>query len=239
MGFYQELSRYYDEIFAVDAGEMAFVGTLLQDAKRILDVGCGTGNKTVHFSAKAIEVVAVDLDEEMIAKAKVLNARSNIHYDVVNMLDIGEAFKGRHFDGITCLGNTLVHLPSPEAIQAVLEKMRALLAPGGVCIVQILNYDRIIAAKAHTLPVLDTLNTRFMRGYEWRDGKMHFVTALELKKTGQVLHNDIVLYPLRKDEFTRMLRDAGFRQVDYYGSYQGEPHNDTSFVTIAVCRSGP
>lgn len=236
MGFYQELSRYYDEIFAVNAEEMAFVRTLLQGATRILDIGCGTGNKTVHFGANAAEVVAVDLDEEMITKAKALNARSNIRYDVINMLEIDQAFRGMRFDGVVCLGNTLVHLPSPEAIQAVLEKIRVLLAAGGVCIVQILNYDRIIALKAHTLPVINTPNTRFTRDYEWRDGEMHFVTALELKKTGQTLHNDIVLYPLRKGEFGRMLRNAGFRQVDYYGSYLDGPHDDTSFVTIAVCR---
>lgn len=236
MGFYQELSRFYDEIFAVDTEEMAFVRTLLQGAKRILDIGCGTGNKTVHFSANAEEVAAVDLDEEMIAKAKALNARDNIRYGVVNMLDIGRAFSGTHFDGIACLGNTLVHLPSTKAIQTTLEEMRALLAPGGVCVIQILNYDRIIAKKIQTLPVIETPNVRFMRGYEWHGGEMHFVTALELKKTKQVLHNDIVLYPLGKNDFSRMLLNARFRQTDYYGSYQGVAYTEASFVTIAVCR---
>ena len=235
MNFYQELSRYYDEVFAVDDNEMSFIAGLLRDKKRILDIGCGTGNKTVHFSTQHNNISGIDLDEGMIAKAKAANTHSNIHYDVVNMLDIDTTFAGVQFDGILCLGNTLVHLPSTDAIQEVLHKVHGLLSANGIFILQILNYDRIIADKVEELPVIDTPNTRFLRRYSWKQGKMHFVTTLEIKKTGQALHNDIILYPLCKQELANMLDTAGFVKIDYFGSYQGAAYQNDSFVNIAVC----
>lgn len=235
MSFYQELSRYYDEVFAVDDNEMRFIAGLLQDKKHILDIGCGTGNKTVHFSTRRNKITGIDLDAGMIAKAKATNSQSNIHYDVINMLDIDTNFVPGQFDGILCLGNTLVHLPSADVIQSMLHKIYGALSPNGEFILQILNYDRIIANKVESLPVIDTPNTRFLRRYSWEQGKMHFVTTLEIKQTGQALHNDIVLYPLCKTELANMLLAAGFTKIDYFGSYQGAEYQHDSFVNIAVC----
>lgn len=235
MSFYQELSRYYDEIFAVDAAEMSFITGQLQGKTALLDVGCGTGNKTVHFSEAVASVVGVDMDEGMIAKAHIANSRANIRYTVLRMQDVGTTFKEGQFDGIVCLGNTLVHLPSPADIQNFLHAVSALLGKGGVFILQILNYNRLIAKNITSLPALETPHVCFTRGYAWQGTTMHFVTSLRIKATGETLHNDIVLYPLRKEELTAMLAAAGFAQPQYVGSYQGGPHEDDSFVTIALC----
>lgn len=235
MSFYQELSRYYDEIFAVDDEEMRFVKGLLRGKADLLDVGCGTGNKTVHFSAGASSIVAIDMDEGMIAKAQSVNSRDSISYSVLKMQDAGTAFQKARFDGILCLGNTLVHLTSSLHIRAFLRAVHGLLRPGGVFVLQILNYDRLMARNITSLPALETPNVRFTRGYAWDGADMHFVTSLHVRATGKILRNDIVLYPLRKEELTTMLLAAGFPHPGYFGSYQGAPHGDDSFVTIARC----
>ncbi len=235
MSFYQELSRYYDEIFPVDEQEMRFVTGLVRGRAAVLDIGCGTGNKTVHFSAGASGITGIDSDGGMIAKAQRGNSRANIRYVVQDMRGIGAAFKDTPFDGILCLGNTLVHLPSPRAIGELLGDVYGLLRPGGVFVFQILNYDRLMARNITSLPDLETPHVRFTRRYAWNGADMHFVTSIHIKATGETLHNDIILYPLRKDELTAMLTAAGFPQPDYFGSYQGGPHGEDSFVTLARC----
>lgn len=40
------------------------------DAKSILEIGCGTGKNTAYLLTKAATIVAADLSEEMLAKAK-------------------------------------------------------------------------------------------------------------------------------------------------------------------------
>ncbi len=236
MDFYQELSRYYDEIFAASAAEMSFINQNIPQGAAVLDIGCGTGNKTVHLASRAAFIDAIDLDEGMIAKAGLDNARPNIRYAALDMNEINKDFAGKRFDAVLCLGNTLVHLLSPEAIGDFLGKTRALLTPNGAFIMQILNYDRIITQNVTDLPLIDTPHVRFLRRYDWKDGEMHFVTAIEIKSTGERLVNDIPLYPLRKAELENLLAGAGFGQVELFGSYQGAPLNEDSFLVMAVCR---
>ncbi|MDR2946447.1 MAG: class I SAM-dependent methyltransferase [Candidatus Adiutrix sp.] len=235
MAFYQQISDYYDALFPADAEEMAFVRGLLPSGATALDIGCGTGNKTVFLAEGAAWVEGVDLDAAMIARAVADNARPNIRYRTLHMDGLGKTFAGQRFDAIVCLGNTLVHLPSPEGIQAFLADMAGLLAASGCVIVQILNYDRILDRDALELPVLETPHIRFTRAYR-RDGRLlRFLTALEDKTTGAVLRNDIPLYPLRMGELTAMLRGVGLGS-HYFGSYQGDAHTADSFVTIAHCQ---
>ncbi len=223
-------------LFPVDAGEMAFVRRLLPQEANILDIGCGTGNKTIFLAEGAAWVEGVDLDPDMIARATPDNPRPNIRYRTLNMRGLGVTFSEQRFDAIVCLGNTLVHLPSLEEIRAFLVSIAELLAPSGCFILQILNYDRILDRDALELPVLQTPQIKFTRTYR-RDGRLlRFLTVLEDKRTGAVLRNDIPLYPLRRSELTAILKGVGLGAIEYFGSYQGAPHTDDSFVTIAHCR---
>ncbi len=234
MNFYQQLSVYYDEIFAVRPEELRFPAAQVAGRERLLDIGCGTGNKTVHFSSVASSIVAIDLDAGMIAKAGQNHARANIRYEVMDMLDIGRHFPAASFGGILCLGNTLVHLDSPASIQGLLDKTHRLLAPQGRLVLQILNYDRILDGNVEHLPDLDTEHVVFKRRYARQGGLLRFITTLEVKGGGQPLTSDIPLYPLRKDELAASLERAGYSGLEFYGGFQGEPHTADSFITLVV-----
>ncbi len=237
MSFYQELSRHYDDIFAVDQAEMRFIAALLEGARHLLDIGCGTGNRTEHLAAPGRRIIGIDLDEGMIARAKAKKAAglNGIDYDVLDMTEIDKKFKGTAFDGMVCLGNTLVHLPV-EGISRMIGKAHALLVDGGLLVIQILNYDRILDNGICTLPDIDTKQATFTRAYSRACDGLHFLTSLRLKECGRVFHNDIILFPLRRNTLAGMLADAGFHTPDWYGSYSGTPLNQDSFVAIAACR---
>ena len=237
MDFYTALSAYYDEIFAVTPEDMALVARLLPPHGRILDVGCGTGNKTVLLD-NAADIHAIDLDGGMIAQARGRHARPHIVYSQMDMRHLtrhfGKEGKATSFDAFVCLGNTLVHLPEHEA-GFFLQSVRALLREGGAGVIQILNYDRILDKNISELPVLETEHTTFIRRYRWEKGEMHFVTSITLRATGEKLESDIVLYPLRTRKLEHLLLAAGFRTVNWYGSFAGGPLTGDSFVSIAHC----
>ena len=234
MGFYQELSRYYDEVFPVNDNEMRFVSTLLKGRVGLLDVGCGTGNKTVRLVRPGRKIVAVDLDADMIATAATANRRPDIDYRVADMLKLGEEFPPASFDAAVCLGNTLVHLTEPGGVETFLRDMAALLSPGGLFIVQILNYDRIIDDNVGTLPRLEGEHAVFTRSYDWREGRLHFVTELEVRESGEKYDNDIILRPLRKHDLDEILKEAGFTTMEHYGGYAGTPYAKDSFHLIVA-----
>lgn len=236
MTFYSSISEYYDSIFPVDEKEMAFVKIRLDGRKAMLDIGCGTGNKTVHLAEEGRKIEAFDGDAAMIAAAKRQNSAPGLEYRVLDMAALGKAFVPQSFDAALCLGNTLAHLPGPDEAAALLRSLYALLQPGGLAIIQILNYERILREKAFELPLLDNDKIRFTRHYRPADCGLRFITRLVIKKTGQEIDNDIPLYPLQKRELDLMLADAGFSLAEHYGSYQGEPLKPDSFPLIVLAR---
>lgn len=236
MTFYDDLSRYYDEIFPVDAAEMAFVSGQVAGKRRLLDVGCGTGNKTVHCAAKDVQVTGIDRDPAMITRAKTDNARSNISYEVLDMSLLGVRYAPGSFDAAVCLGNTLVHLADRAAIDALLGDLGGLLAAEGVAVIQILNYDRILDGHITSLPDLESEHALFTRSYEAEGPLLRFITRLTEKSSGRSLDNAVPLYPLRREELARGLAAAGFHTVEWYGNYRGDPLTADSFALIAVCR---
>lgn len=238
MNFYTALSTYYDEIFAVSQADMDFIGSLVSPNGRVLDVGCGTGNKTVLIK-NAASIAAIDLDAGMIAYARKHHAHPHIHYQQMDMRHISKHFAQNNvaedrFDTILCLGNTLVHLPEHE-LGRFLHSVAGLLRADGASVIQILNYDRILDKNINELPVIETKHTTFTRSYRWLNGEMHFSTSITLRATGEKVENDIILYPLRTKALEQLLMAAGFRTITWYGSFSGGPLTEDSFVSIAHC----
>ena len=91
-----------------------------------LEIGCGTGKNTVRLLEKAATVTAVDLSEEMLAKAKQKLNSSNVTFiqaDITKPWD----FVNKQYD---LVGFSLV-LEHIELLQPVLEKAAAALKVGG------------------------------------------------------------------------------------------------------------
>ena len=238
MDFYTALSAYYDEIFAVSQSDMRFIDGLIPARGRVLDVGCGTGNKTVLLK-NAASIAAIDLDAGMIGYARQHHALPHIRYYQMDMRHLAEHFgsggpEAGAFDAVLCLGNTLVHLPE-NALGPFLRSVRGVLHGDGISAIQILNYDRILDRGITELPVIETEHTIFTRHYRWVEQSMHFVTSITLRATGERLENDIVLYPVRTKSLEKLLLSAGFRNVRWYGSFSGGELTDDSFVSIAHC----
>jgi Methylase involved in ubiquinone/menaquinone biosynthesis len=233
---YSRISPYYDSIFPADTDSLRFCTEALPGKQRLLDVGCGTGNKTLHFVAPGRRIVGTDADPDMIAEAARRNADPSISFEVLDMRELEPHFEPASFDGVLCLGNTLVHLTEPEALAGALGAFHRLLEPGGLCLIQILNYDRILDNAVSELPSLDTDTIRFERRYRRQGRTLLFMTDLLVKSTGERIASSTELYPLRPSELEKGLAQAGFSSTRLYGGYDGSPHTPESFATITVSR---
>ena len=232
MSLYSDLSDFYDMVFAVSEAELAFVSSSLPPETRLLDVGCGTGNKTVIFAQKVRSVVGIDPDASMINKAKKNNSGNNLSYEVGDMESLATSFGPGAFTAVTCMGNTLVHITEPTLIQKVINDIYGLLVDGGVFIGQILHYDYILGNKITSLPILETDKVIFERGYDLSQKPIKFMTVIHDKEKGAQFHNETPLYPLLRKELEDMLSIAGFKNSEFFGSYAGEPLKDDSLPLI-------
>ncbi len=241
MDLYNCLADYYDEIFPfLDNKKAFFKPWMLADKmKKVLDIGCATGEFAFYAESFAKSVIAIDLDEELLKRAKQKKAKSEsqVEYYQMNMLDIGQRFQ-KQFHLLTCLGNTLVHLQSLQEIKNFMADCQKILLEKGVFIFQIVNYDRIIKQNIKSLPEIDKSQYQFKRYYDYdRDAKLiRFRTELILKESSQSFSNEHFLYPLKWKEINNILSDLGFR-AEFFGDFSGSDYTADSPALIAVCFS--
>lgn len=236
MSFYKSLSDYYDDLFPVAAGEMDFLINQVKGVECLLDIGCGTGNKTILFKDAAKVVFGIDIDHDMLEKAREKHGAPNVTYVECDLESLDKEFTPEGIDAVLCLGNVLAHFNSLRRIQSALIKIGESTSVGGKLIVQILNYDRIIKNRIEELPVLETDKVKFMRHTKWHNDKIFFLTTLAVKGTGKVYSSNTQFYALTRDELEQSLFLAGFEGVKYYGDFDGGPWDEDSFLTLAVAQ---
>ncbi|MFH1144167.1 MAG: class I SAM-dependent methyltransferase, partial [Candidatus Eisenbacteria bacterium] len=194
MSFYTDFAEHYERIFPLREETFAFLAAALpRGGRRVLDVGCGSGHYCGRFATQGLDAVGIDLDAAMIAAAH--DRYPAAHFERLDMRGIGTL--AGPFDLVFCIGNTLAHLPQ-EALPAFLAALHRLLAPDGRWVLQVVNWDRILAAGREEFPVL-----RFAGGIafhrEYRDlseERVRFITRLEAG-SGVCFAGEADLYPVR------------------------------------------
>lgn len=243
MGFYEEISRVYERIFPAGETQVRFLLDALGESpsKRLLDVACGTGAYSRALARKGYTVTGIDLDPAMIDKARVKAREEGIPvaFETGDMRNLG-AF--RDCGSIICLGNSLPHLLTPHEIQGTLGEMYKALAIGGVVVLQVVNYNRMLSKRLPSLPeIRDSEGSLvFKRFYDYRDdGLIDFRTELSVGTAGreQVYRNTVPLRPILVEELTDWLESAGFGQIRAWGGFDRSPHGIENAATVVEARS--
>ena len=242
MAFYESIAEHYDHIFPLNPAQVDFVLGCLedQDKKRILDVGCGTGNLCIALGPHFKEVIGIDPDEEMLgrAMAKLSGHREEPIFQKGGMLDLLSHKEWQGVDAVLCFGNTLVHLGSEEEILDFLVQAKQLLIPGGNLIIQIINYDRIFKQNIDGLPTIENDEIKFVRNYHYTEAEnsLDFETILTLKKSGKVIRNNVQLFPIRSEQLLTLLKKAGFIDILFYGNFKKEAFSIDSIPLVIEAR---
>ena len=243
MSFYGLLMNYYDDIFPLNPVTLNFLQKHFQKhhATRILDLACGSGNYSTAMAEKGFDVTGLDLDENMIelAKKKIALRKESKeaglpHFVPGNMLYLSKHLREK-FHGVFCIGNSLVHLDSDEKLKTGLNEAAGILKPGGVLIIQIVNYDRILEQNIKELPPIVVKNKKvvFRRLYQYDkiNQVIHFTGELSVEGKGS-FRETVPLIPLRREKLHAILVDTGFTGLHYWGTFSEEPWKPDSSATI-------
>lgn len=242
MGFYEELSRYYDIIFPAAPATVNFIEKAANGKKYMLDVACGTGNYAIELVKKGFIVDGIDLDSEMI-KAGINKAKAenlDINFVQGNMKDIKTLFYGKKYDLIYCIGNSLVHLDNEDEISQLISDIANLTNDNGTLLIQIVNYDRILDFNIDHLPTISRkeAGVEFVRNYvhDKTSGKILFNTEIHISNEDKThkYENSVALLPLRKDVLINIVKKSGFNNIKLYGGFNEEEHTENSFATVLV-----
>jgi glycine/sarcosine N-methyltransferase len=237
MAFYTTLAKHYSTIFPLTQAHITLFKSIISESlKTGLDVGCGTGILTQELQKQGLNMVGIDLSDTMITYAKTLE-NDRLKFKVCDMTKLRESFEDASFDIITCLGNTLVHIPF-EDVEAVLNDFHQLLCDKGTLILQIVNYDMIFNEQKTSLPILENDELVFKRFYEFFDDSNQLKFKAELIDKKQVTHeyDETTLYPLFHSQLTMLLNECFDIQYTL-GSWLMNPYDkehSPSLIIVAI-----
>lgn len=105
------------------------------DAKRILEIGTGTGRITEFLSNAFHEVCGVDISDEMIARARErLREKSNVRLQATDGLHM--PFEDAFFDAVFSF-IVFQHMPDKKTVRKNIEEISRVLKKGGLAKIQL------------------------------------------------------------------------------------------------------
>ena len=155
--YYEAFAADYDWLFDDDtlangaAINHPAAARLLERAGRasaVLDAACGTGSNAAALARRGYRVRATDGSDAMVAMAAARFRREHLEIPVERCLwaDL-PAVVGERFDVVLCIGNSLVHTDSREAMIEALAGLRQMARPGGHVVVDSRNWEKLHAER--------------------------------------------------------------------------------------------
>jgi len=226
--FYDNLASQYDKLFldwdATIREQAAFLEKLFQDHgygrnARILDCACGIGTQAIGLAELGYPVTGSDLSEGALDQARIRAAKHGVEipFARADFCALEETFS-EQFDIVIAMDNALPHMLTEESLAAAIESIINQIAPGGMFVASIRDYDAILMNKPpysppyiHQTP--DGQRVAFQT-WQWEGENYRLVQyIIEDGKTLQTGKFECEYRATRREELTKLLEANGCSKV--------------------------
>ena len=200
------------------------------DAARVLDLACGSGFHARHLAGEGFRVTGIDASAGAIAAGRALAGGDRVEW---REGDITQPLCGEHdsgdagaYDLALLVGNTLSLFSDEADVAAVFGAASAALAPGGVFIAHVIDFDRLRArpVRISREGELDGASVGFEKRIDPApDGA---VITISVSAPGPGGGNEQATQPLREWGARLLVAkalSAGLELIDEFGSLNGSP----------------
>lgn len=185
----------------------------------VLDAATGTGFDSIQLILEGFNVTSLDGSYQMLLKARQNAKKHKIKLSIIHS-DWRRMRKAsiNQYDAIICLGNSISHLFTKNEQLITLSAFYHSLKPGGILIVDHLNYERILktgAFERHTL---------YFTGKDVKAALEYFDTGLF--RFSYTFPFDWIyflhFFPIMEAQFKDLLSTVGFKKITVYGDFNQE-----------------
>jgi len=251
-----QAARYYDLSPDTPADVPFYRGLIPSPEARVLELGCGTGRVLMSLAKGCGYIHGLVLSEAMVAicRWKLEAAGIAVTKAQVEVTDITNFALGQTFDLIIAPYRVLQNLETDAAVTGLFRCVRQHLTPGGSCILNVFRPN----GEAETLrrewctekeklcwevAIEGCRVTCHDRRPRMDSDKMVLYPELIYRRyQGETLVDEAVLriamrcyYP---DEFVQLIVKQGFRVLQQWGGYEGEPYGQGSELVVQFTQDG-
>lgn len=246
-GIYDVLYRDKDYEAECDLLERIFRDHGRGAVRRVLDLGCGTGNHALPLTGRGYGVAGVDLSEAMLAGARQKAAGLGAAAPSFHVGDARSVDLGRRFDAVLMMFAVLGYSHANADLTATLATVRRHLEPGGLFVFDVWYGPGVLTDRpGPRIRTLATATGRVIRTtnpvLDLRHHRCHVhfeVLCLEGDRLVREVREEHVMrfyFPLELD---LALRQAGLtlETLRAFPDYDREP-DERTWNVIGVARAG-
>jgi SAM-dependent methyltransferase len=239
-----EAAQYYDVNPTIPDDLAFYQARLPSSAAAVLELGCGTGRVLLPLAAVCGFIHGLDRSQAMLARclqklqaAAIPPTKARVEHG-----DITHFALGRAFDLIIAPYRVFQLLETDAQVDGLFRCVRAHLAPGGTCILNVFHpqggFESVQQAWERATAIcrwevtLDGVRRRCEERWLRLDPARHMlnVELVYRRSIGGAWVEDAVLQIPRRcyapDEFAQVILEHGFRILQRWGGYAGEPYGE-------------
>ncbi|MBP9805074.1 MAG: class I SAM-dependent methyltransferase [Candidatus Accumulibacter sp.] len=188
--------------------------------RTVLDCTCGIGTQCLGLASLGYRLTGTDISRQSIARAAREADRLGLKIDwlVADVRQLNEVLS-ETFDAVISCDNSLPALLSEADLRAALRQIFARLASPGTAILSIRDYQQIFAEKKRfNLRQIHEVDGKRLVVFDLWNYHGEFVTfevlfVQENSPGWSVRSRPMVYRAVYSEDFLRLLREAGFREV--------------------------
>lgn len=242
-GFYDDPDLY--DLVAPRHAEMEqfYVEAAGGAGRQVLELACGTGRFTVPLALSGAEVVAADLSETMVARARSRAAAQAVGVTFA-LLDMRNFDLGRRFDTVIIAANSLLHLSERGEFRDCFRAIARHLKPGGQFVFDVFVPSlRLLSLPPGTRDLVGTF-AHLELGDITIEEAIQYDPIAQLSRadwywsTGakkDFRHTALLMRQIFPQELPLLLESGGLRLIERFGDFDRTPLTAESHRQVCVC----
>ncbi len=218
----------YDQINVWGKDDEFFLELLSKiNAKKVADLGCGTGRLTIHFAKAGYQITAIDPNEEAIEQAKNKECPNEVSWIVGDSTSL----QTNAYDAVIMTANVAQVFLTQESWQKLISDVYRALKSGGHFIFDTRNplakaweqWEKDLTPDVATDQVSGEkleIWTEY-EGFVEEDDVFSFYEIVKIARTDEIIVREKMQLKFRtQEEIYESLQLEGFSQIQAYGDWE-------------------